>query len=86
MGKLYPRNGVLYADYYDRDGIRQRRSTRTADKVVARQRLRDFELQTTDRGAHETEELADALDYFTDVTCAGRSDGTCAATSRRRRT
>jgi hypothetical protein len=20
MGKLYPRNGVLYADYYDRDG------------------------------------------------------------------
>jgi hypothetical protein len=76
MGKLYPRNGVLYADYYDRDGIRQRRSTRTADKVVARARLRDFELQTTDRGAHETEELADALDYFTDVACAGSSGGT----------
>jgi hypothetical protein len=76
MGNLYPRNGVLYAEYYDRDGIRQRRSTRTADKVVARARLRDFELQTTDRGAHETEELADALDYFTDVACAGRSGGT----------
>ncbi|MGE0206150.1 MAG: tyrosine-type recombinase/integrase [Hyphomicrobiaceae bacterium] len=76
MGRLYLRNGVYYADYYDRAGVRQRPSTRTRDPKVARQRLRDFELATTDRGAHQTEAVADALDYFTDVTCAGRSPAT----------
>ena len=76
MGKLYWRNGTIYGDYVDRDGVRQRKSLRTSDQGVARARLRDLELQTTDRGTHQTEELSDALDYFTDVTCAGKSPGT----------
>lgn len=76
MGHLYKRNGTFWAYYYDRANVRQRCSTRTSDPQVARARLRDFELQTTDRGTHPTEDLSDALDYFTDVTCAGRSPGT----------
>lgn len=67
MGSIYKRNGTWYADYFDRDNVRQRRSTRTSDPQVARARLRELELQTTDRGAHQTEELSSALDYFTDV-------------------
>ena len=77
MGTLYKRDGVYYANYLDRNGERHRRSTHTADVKVARARLRDLELATTDRGAHAaTEALADSLDYFTDITCAGRSPGT----------
>lgn len=76
MGNLYKRGDIYYGDYYDRAGIRRRESLRTKDVKVARARLRDLELSTTDRGAHETEELADAIDYFTDVSCAGKSPGT----------
>lgn len=76
MGRLYKRGGTYYADYFDRAGQRQRVSTKTGDVQVARARLRDLELQTTDRGPDTTEDLADSLDYFTDVTCAGKADGT----------
>lgn len=76
MGTLYRRGKTWYADYYDRDNVRRRESTRTKDHEVARARLRDLELQTTDRGSNQTQTLSDALDYFTDITCAGRSPGT----------
>lgn len=76
MGKLYKRGSTYYADYFDREGRRCRESTRTGDPVVARARLRELELQTTDRGANQTEELSDSLDYFTQVACAGKSAGT----------
>lgn len=76
MGNLYKRGGTWYADYFGRDGKRRRESTRTGDIKVARARLRELELQTTDRAAHKTEDLSAALDYFTDVTCAGKADGT----------
>lgn len=76
MGQLYKRGGAYYADYIDRDNIRQRKSTRTKDLKVAKSRLRDLELQTTDRGSHKTEGLEDALDYFTGVAMAGRAKGT----------
>jgi integrase len=76
MGKLYKRGDTYYADYCDRDGIRRRESTRTGDKEVARERLRGLELRTTDRAPHETEALADAIDYFVNVACAGKPAGT----------
>lgn len=76
MGKLYWRNGVLYAEYYDREGQRHRESTRTDDRIVARARLRDLELGTTDSAPHETEALKDSIDYFVNVTCASKSAGT----------
>src|SRR5262245_6391245 len=76
MGKLYKRGDVWYADFVDRNHRRRQVSTRTGDVKVARARLRDLELSTTDSGPHATEPLADALDYFTDVTCAGKAPPT----------
>lgn len=76
MGKLYKRGDTYYADYFDREGRRRRESTRTGDPVVARARLRELELATTDRAAHQTEALDASLKYFVDVACAGRSEGT----------
>ncbi len=67
MGNLYKRGGTYYADYYDAQRRRQQRSTRTGDRQVALARLREYELQTTDRGADSTEVLSNALDYFTNV-------------------
>lgn len=72
MGKLYKRGETYYADYYDRSGKRQQRSTRTSDIQVARARLRELELATTDRAAHATEAVSDALAYFLDVSCASK--------------
>lgn len=76
MGRLYKRGDTYYADYVDRAGQRQRTSTRTGDPKVARARLRDLELGTTDRAPHQTETLAVAVDYFTDVVHAGSPAGT----------
>lgn len=76
MGNLHKRNGVYYADYVDRSGQRQQPSLRTRDREVAKAKLRELELQTTDRSPHQTETLGEALDYFTDVACAGKSPGT----------
>lgn len=76
MGNIHCRNGVYYADYIDRSGRRQQPSLRTRDKAVARAKLRDLELATTDRAPQETETLDVALSYFVDVTCAGKSPGT----------
>ncbi len=76
MGKLYKRNGTFYADYIDRSGKRCRVSTRTGDPHVARQRLRDLELATTDRATHSTETVAHALSYFVDIACAAKPAAT----------
>ena len=78
MGKLYKRGDTWYADYFDRDGNRRQKSTRTGDKRVAQQRLRDLELATTDRGtdAEEGEPFHAALDYFTGVVCASKPKAT----------
>jgi integrase len=76
MGNLHKRGAIYYADYIDRAGRRQQKSLRTRDPQVARVRLRELELATTDRGAHPTQALADALDYFTEVACASKSSGT----------
>ena len=61
MGKLYKRGDTYYADYFDRVGRRQQRSTRTGDIKVARARLRDMELNTTDQRANETEAVSGGL-------------------------
>ena len=76
MGKLYRRGETWYADYFDRAGQRRRESTRTSDIKVARARLRDLELATTDRAAHETEAVDAALSYFVDVVHASSAAGT----------
>ena len=76
MGKIYKRGGTYYADYFDRHGRRQQKSTRTCDRVVAKEKLRDLELATTNRGAHSTQTLDDALTYFVAIGCAAKPDAT----------
>ena len=59
---------VYYADYVDiRTGKRVQKSLRTSDPKVAKLRLRDLELATTDSAPHATETLDAALKYFVDV-------------------
>src|SRR5690349_8923445 len=81
MGRIFSRkrkDGAVtyYGDFIDRRGQRRQVSLRTGDRAVARARLRDLELSTTDTGPHQTEALADALDYFTGVSCATKAEGT----------
>jgi hypothetical protein len=67
---------VYYANYIDRNGRRVRRSCNTGDVKVARARLRDFELATTDSAPHPIETLDAALKYFVDVVHATSPDAT----------
>ena len=70
LTKRYKDDGtvVYYADYTDlRTGKRVQKSLRTGDPKVAKLRLRDLELATTDSAPHATESLDDALKYFVDV-------------------
>lgn len=76
MGNLHKRNGIFYADYIDRSGKRQQPSLRTRDPIVARQRLRDLELATTDRASHKTEALDNALSYYLEVSLAAKPQPT----------
>ena len=68
---------VYYADYVDlRTGRRVQKSLRTGDLKVAKHRLRDFELATSDSAPHPTETLDDALKYFVDVVHATSPEAT----------
>jgi hypothetical protein len=55
MGNLHKRGSVYYADFVDRTGRRIQRSLRTSDREVAKARLRDLELATTNSGPHASE-------------------------------
>jgi len=76
MGRLYKRGETYYADFVDRNRRRVQRSLRTSDREVAKARLRDLELSTTDSGTHPSEALSDALDYFTTTVCASKPPST----------
>jgi hypothetical protein len=69
LAKRHKADGTLCydADYYDRSGRRIQRSLNTSDVRVARARLRDLELATTDSAPHQTETLDEALKYFVEV-------------------
>jgi integrase len=79
MGKIFrrpDRGDTWYADYYDRNGKRCKPSLQTSDAKVAREKLRDLELATTDRVPHKTETIDAALEYFVDVAHANSPKGT----------
>jgi integrase len=76
VGTLYKRGKVWYADFVDRHHRRVQRSLRTRDKEVARSRLRDLELSTTDSGPHASQALSEALDWFTETICVTKPEGT----------
>src|SRR5262245_11401435 len=70
LTKRYKDDGspVYYADFVDlRTGRRVQKSLRTGDPKVAKLRLRDLELATTDSAPHATESLDDALKYFVEA-------------------
>ncbi len=85
MGKLYKRGRTWWADYFDRNGKRVRESTRTGDQQVARARLRELELATTDRGTDSQETIDHALIYFVDVACAAKPEATVASYQQKAR-
>lgn len=76
MGNLRKRGDTYYADFVDRHHRRVQRSLHTNDRAVAKARLRDLELATTDSGSHATEAVSDALDYFTGTVCASKPAST----------
>ena len=80
MGNIYKRprktGGTVYYGDYWRNGRRIQVSLRTSNFEVAKARLRDLELATTDSGPHATQALADCLDYFTGIACAAKPDAT----------
>jgi len=76
MGRIYKRGDTYYADFVDRHHRRVQQSLRTTDRAVAKARLRDLELSTTDSGSHASEALSDALDYFTETVCASKPAAT----------
>jgi len=80
MGTIYkrPRKGGGHTYYGDvwRNGKRQQVSLRTGNLEVAKARLRDLELATTHSGPHVSQELGDALDWFTGTVCATKPEGT----------
>ena len=63
MGRLYRRGRIWYGDWEDAQGERQRKSLRTTDRRVARQRLHAAELATTDRASNQGAGLVMAIDW-----------------------
>ncbi len=80
MGTIYKRyhrkNGVTLdtfvyqGTYVDRNKVRQQVSLKTSDRLVAKARLRDLELHSTDQAEDASEVLGAALNYFIDIACA----------------
>lgn len=85
MGTLFKRDDRYYANFIDRSGKRQRAALHTTDRKVALARLRELELATTDRAAHQTEALDAALTYYLSVACAAKPDGTIRSYSQKAR-
>src|SRR5690242_1248713 len=84
MGKVYKRGGRYWASYIDSEGTPRRRSTKTADRDVAKQRLKDFELERpSHRASHDT--LGDALNHLLKVVYAGRNPATVASYNQKAR-
>jgi integrase len=81
MGRIFWRERAdgtrtAYAHLYDRAGKRKQVSLRTSDAKVARAKLRDLELRTTDHAPTSTTPLTEAIDYFLNVTHAGSPKAT----------
>lgn len=62
MGRIYRRGQTYHAYWTAPDGTAHRRSLRTGDPVIARTRLRQLELASTDPAAHSGHTLGEALD------------------------
>jgi integrase len=62
VGRIYRRGDTWHAYYTDPKGVARRQSLRTQDREVARARLRQLELASTDPAAYSLQTLKGALD------------------------
>lgn len=77
MGHIKKRGNSYYAIWSVPGESRpRRRSCRTADRQVAKARLREWERAGTNTAPHKTPGLEQTLTYFVDVACAEKADGT----------
>lgn len=76
MGRIYKRGGRYYADYQTPGGKRIQRSLRTADKSVAKERLRQAELAATPQARGRRQRLSDAFDVLIKTTMHDRAKAT----------
>lgn len=76
MGTLFKRGEYYYANLLDKEGRRRKLALHTTDRVVAKAKLRELELSTTDRAPNQTETLDEALTFYLDVALASSPDGT----------
>lgn len=78
MGTIYQRRegGPYYGYWTDTKNRHHRKSLRTRDAAVARVRLRQLELVSTDPAAHARHSLADAIGNLLDVVSHGNAAAT----------
>jgi integrase len=78
MGTIYQRRagGIYYGYWSDAKGRHFRQSLRTKDPQVARARLRQLELVSTDPATHGRHSLDEAIANLLDVVERGNSPGT----------
>jgi integrase len=78
MGTLYQRKsgGTWYGYWSDSKGRHHRKTLRTKDQRVARERLRQLELVSTDPAAHSKHTLGAAIGHLLDVVSHGNAAAT----------
>lgn len=76
MGRIFKRGKTLWGYWLDENGKRHRRSLRTADRTVARERLRDAELAATPQARRKPQRLSVAIEHMIVTTCHDKAEGT----------
>lgn len=78
MGRIYQRrpSGPYYGYWTDSKGRHRRKALRTGDATVARARLRQLELVSTDQATHGKHPLHQAIKDLLDVVAQGNAHGT----------
>lgn len=78
MGTIYQRRagGTYYGYWTDSKGRHHRKTLATKDPKVARERLRQYELVSTDPAAHSRHSLGAAIGHLLDVVSHGNASAT----------
>lgn len=76
MGRIYKRGNRYYGDYQTPEGKRIKRTLRTSDKAVAKERLRIAELAATPQARGRRQRLSEAIDVVIKTTMQDRAPAT----------
>jgi len=76
MGRIFKRGATLWGYWVDEHGRRHRRSLRTADRAVARERLRAAELAATAKARRKPQRLSAAIEHMIVTTCHDKAEAT----------